>query len=183
MSATEARHRVSRKPLAHLALALSAAGLFAAACGGNSAQVGSQTTVANSATAPATGADLTISAHKGSLGTFLTTSAGKSLYLFAGDTSSKSTCYGACATHWPPLTGSAAQTSGAANSAMTGTTKRTDGTTQITYGGHPLYTYVGDNSPGDTTGQGVNLDGGKWWLVDTQGKQIGGSGYSTGYGR
>jgi predicted lipoprotein with Yx(FWY)xxD motif len=168
-----------------LALALSAAGLLAAACGGSSsgssAQVASQTTPSSSAAAPA-GAPVTVTAHHGPLGTYLTTSNGMSLYLFAADKTGKSACNGSCAVYWPPLTGSAAQTSGAANSAMTGTIKRTDGTTQITYGGHPLYTYVGDKSAGDTTGQGVNLSGGKWWLVDTQGKQIGGSGYSHGYG-
>ena len=68
-----------------------------------------------------------------------------------------------------------AQTSGAANSAMTATTKRSDGTTQITYGGHPLYTYVGDKKAGDTTGQGQDLNGGKWYLVGTDGKALTGS--------
>ena len=63
-------------------------------------------------------------------------------------------------------------TSGAANDAQAATIHRSDGTTQITYAGHPLYFYAGDAKPGDTKGQGIDLDGGKWWLVDPTGNAI-----------
>jgi predicted lipoprotein with Yx(FWY)xxD motif len=184
MSAIQSRRAQSRQPVARLALALSAAGLLAAACGGSSsggsnAKVSSQTTPSGS-TAAAGGATVTVATHKGPLGTYLTDSKGMSLYMFAADTTSKSACYGSCSTYWPPLLGSSAQTNGAANSAMTATTTRTDGTTQITYAGHPLYTYVGDKKPGDTKGEGLNLSGGKWWLLDPQGKLLSGSGSSNG---
>src|SRR3954462_11026237 len=164
-----------------LGVALSAAGLLAAACGGSSsggnAAVGTSPT-ATSTQAAANGngeAALTITTHKGPAGTYLTTSAGMSLYVFAKDTTNTSNCDASCTVYCPPLSGSSAQTSGAANSAMTATTKRSDGTTQITYGGHPLYTYVGDKKAGDTTGQGQDLNGGKWYLVGTDGKALTGS--------
>lgn len=168
------------RPAGKLALALSAAGLLAAACGGSSS--GGNAAVGNSPTATSTqaaansgGAAVTITTHKGPAGTYLTTAAGMSLYVFAKDTTNKSNCDASCVVYWPPLAGSSAQTSGAANSAMTATTTRSDGTTQITYGGHPLYTYVGDKKAGDTTGQGQNLNGGKWYLVGTNGKALTGS--------
>src|SRR5947209_16820592 len=162
-----------RRSASRLTLAVAAVGLFAAACGGSSsgkAQVASNN-VPSSAASNA-GAKVFITTHKGPAGTYLTDSQGKSLYMFALDTGGQSQCNGSCATHWPPLTGASAMTSGAANDAQTGTTQRSDGTTQITYAGHPLYFYAGDAKPGDTKGQGINLDGGQWWLVDPSGKAI-----------
>jgi len=168
------------RPTTRLALALSAAGLLAAACGGSSsggstASVSTAPTTTASAAAAGNGSVITLTSHKGPAGTYLTTSAGMSVYVFAKDTGNKSTCSGSCSTYWPPLTGGSAQTAGGANAAMTGTTSRSDGTTQITYGGHPLYTYVGDKKAGDTNGQNLNLSGGKWWLVGTDGKPLTGS--------
>lgn len=158
------------------ALALVGAGIFAAACGGsssggNSAQVGSQTTPSSSAPAGG-GAAVTIATHKGPLGTYLTTSSGMSLYMFAPDSGGKSNCNSSCAQYWPPLAGGSAKTSGAADSSLIGTTMRSDGTTQVTYAGHPLYTYVGDTSAGQTNGEAKNLNGGEWYLLDPQGKKI-----------
>jgi len=170
------------RPAVRLAVALSAAGLLAAACGGSSG--GSNASVATSPAATTTqaaangnaaGSAVTLTTHKGPAGTYLTTSAGMSIYVFAKDTTNTSNCDNSCTVYWPPVSGSSAQTSGAMDMAMTGTTKRSDGTTQITYGGHPLYTYVGDKKPGDTTGQGVDLNGGKWYLIGTDGKPLTGS--------
>ena len=164
------------RPASRLAVALSAAGLLAAACGGssggNSASVSTNPTATQNAGSGNGGQAVTLSAHKGPAGTYLTTSTGMSVYVFAKDTGSTSNCSGSCIVYWPPVTGSSAQTSGAANSAMTATIKRSDGKTQITYGGHPLYTYVGDKKAGDTTGQGQDLNGGKWYLVGADGKVI-----------
>lgn len=159
-----------------LALALVTAGLFAAACGGSSsggnAKVGTQTTPSSTVSTPAAGAAVTIATHKGPLGTYLTTSSGMSLYMFEPDTAGKSTCNSTCAQYWPPLVGGSAQTSGGANSGLTGTTTRSDGATQITYAGHPLYTYVGDTKAGETNGEAKNLNGGEWYLLDPTGKKI-----------
>src|SRR3954466_12281161 len=133
------------RPGWRLAVALSAAGLLAAACGGSSsggnAAVGTTpaaTTPQAAANGNGNGAAVTLTAHKGPAGTYLTTAAGMSIYVFAKDTANTSNCDASCTVYWPPVAGASAQTSGAANAAMTGTTKRSDGTTQLTYGGHPL---------------------------------------------
>ena len=169
MNKTHARRSTPR-----LMVALAAAGLFAAACGGsssgNNAQVGSSGTPTSAGTNA--GAAVSITTHKGPAGTYLTDAQGNSLYMFALDTGGTSMCNGSCAVHWPPLSGSKAQASGAANEAQTATIQRGDGSTQITYAGHPLYRYSGDAAAGDTNGQGLDLDGGKWWLVDPSGKPI-----------
>jgi len=111
----------------------------------------------------------------------LTTAQGMAVYLFAPDKGGKSSCYGGCASVWPPVKAGTklAASTGAVKASLLGTTTRTDGSKQLTYGGHPLYTYVADTKAGATTGQGVNASGGLWWLVSAQGAAIttgGGSG-------
>jgi predicted lipoprotein with Yx(FWY)xxD motif len=93
----------------------------------------------------------------------LTDAAGRTLYSFAPDSPNKSVCYGSCAAYWPPVTG--APTAGSGITGKIGTIKRTDGTTQLTYDGHPLYTYIGDNAPGQDNGNDINLNGGLWLVV------------------
>jgi predicted lipoprotein with Yx(FWY)xxD motif len=93
----------------------------------------------------------------------LTNGKGFTLYSFAPDTPTTSKCYGSCAAYWPPVTGSSAAGSGLPG--KTGTIKRTDGSLQLTYDGHPLYTYIGDSSPGQASGNNVNLNGGLWLEV------------------
>jgi predicted lipoprotein with Yx(FWY)xxD motif len=92
--------------------------------------------------------------------TILTNARGFTLYSFAPDTSAKSACYGSCAAYWPPVPGNVA--AGPGVTGHLGTIKRTDGSTQATYDGHPLYTYVGDSGPGKDSGNKVNLNGGLW---------------------
>jgi predicted lipoprotein with Yx(FWY)xxD motif len=107
----------------------------------------------------------------GPLGAYLTDATGHTLYLFTPDTSSTSTCYGQCVAYWPPLlTSSAPQAGSGAAASLLGTTKRTDGTMQVTYKNHPLYFFKGDKSAGDMTGQGTQ---GTWFLVSPAGKQLG----------
>ena len=105
------------------------------------------------------------------LGTVLVDSNGRTLYLFEQDKSTKSTCYGGCAGIWPPLTTSP-KAAGGVSAAKLGTSKRTDGTSIVTYGGHPLYTYVGDAAPGDTKGEGLDQFGAKWYVVAPSGQKI-----------
>ena len=88
----------------------------------------------------------------------LTNQKGYTLYWFAPDTSEHSTCYGTCATYWPPVTGT--PVAGPGVTGKLGTIERTGGGTQVTYDGHPLYTYIGDSAPGQSTGNDVNLNGG-----------------------
>jgi predicted lipoprotein with Yx(FWY)xxD motif len=162
------------RPIAFIASAVAVPfiALGIAACGG-----GSNDNNATAATAPpttASGQAATLgTASAGSLGTVLVDSKGDTLYLFQKDTGTKSTCAGACASAWPPLRASGKPTAGSgANASMLGTTPRSDGKPQVTYNGHPLYTYSGDQSPGDTSGEGVNAFGGLWYAVSAAGNQI-----------
>jgi len=116
---------------------------------------------------------VTVSTSKGPLGTYLTTGSGRTLYVFAPDTTSTSTCNGVCASIWPPVPASGTATAtGGAKASLLGSSKRADGTMQVTYAGHPLYTYAADTAKGDVKGQGLDVDGGLWWVVATDGSSI-----------
>ena len=104
--------------------------------------------------------------------TVLTNAKGFTLYSFAPDTATKSACNGACATAWPPQTASATVTSPYT------TIKRTDGSTQLVFNGHPLYTFTGDTAPGTASGNGVNAFGGLWHEVPAAGAAAPASGSS-----
>ena len=90
----------------------------------------------------------------------LTNAQGFTLYWFVPDSPDKSVCYGSCAAYWPPVAGNASAGPGVTGTIAT--IKRTDGTTQATYDGHPLYTYIGDKGPGQNGGNNINLNGGLW---------------------
>jgi predicted lipoprotein with Yx(FWY)xxD motif len=107
------------------------------------------------------------------LGKILVDSKGRTLYLFVADTGSSSTCNGACAGVWPPLTTTKKPVAGSGVTAsLLGTTKRSDGTLEVTYDGHPLYYYAGDSSAGQTTGQALNQFGAPWYVVAPSGAAI-----------
>ena len=93
----------------------------------------------------------------------LTNARGFTLYWFAPDTQTASKCYGSCAAYWPPVTGTAAGQPEPAR--PVGTITRTGGARQLTYNGHPLYTYIGDTAPGQANGNNLNLNGGLWHEV------------------
>jgi predicted lipoprotein with Yx(FWY)xxD motif len=95
--------------------------------------------------------------------TVLTNAKGFTLYSFGPDTPAASKCYGSCAAYWPPVTGGPAAS--AARPGKVDTIKRTDGPEQLTYNGHPLYTYIGDSAPGQAKGNNLNLNGGLWHEV------------------
>jgi predicted lipoprotein with Yx(FWY)xxD motif len=99
--------------------------------------------------------------------TVLTSAKGFTLYWFAPDTPAKSNCNASCAGYWPPVTGTPAAGPGVPG--KLGTIKRSDGTTQATYNGHPLYTYIGDTAPGQAHGNNINLNGGLWHEVTASG--------------
>lgn len=137
-------------------------------CGGSAAQ---------SATSPAPATSAAVAtvavASNPNLGRILVDGNGRTLYLFEADKGSSSACYGACATYWPPLlTGGAPAAGNGANPSLLGTTRRTDGTTEVTYAGHPLYYVVTDHNPGDATGQSVNNFGAAWYVVGADGNKI-----------
>jgi predicted lipoprotein with Yx(FWY)xxD motif len=110
---------------------------------------------------------------KSSFGQILVDSKGISLYDFVKDKGTTSVCYGACAALWPPLTPTGKPVPGpGVRASLLGTTKRKDGKLEVTYGGHPLYYFVTDHKPGQTTGQGVNQFGGPWWVISAAGKEV-----------
>jgi predicted lipoprotein with Yx(FWY)xxD motif len=138
-----------------------------AACGPGAPSYGGGSTP-SSQSGPAT-----ISVRSSSLGQILVGGNGKSLYLFEADTSTQSTCSGACAQAWPPLTTNGApNAAGGASASLLGTTKRSDGTTQVTYSGHPLYYFVSDTKPGDTNGEGSTAFGAGWDVLSPAGAKI-----------
>jgi predicted lipoprotein with Yx(FWY)xxD motif len=95
--------------------------------------------------------------------TVLTNARGFTVYSFAPDTPAASKCYGSCAVYWPPVTGTPATSPGLPG--RIGTITRTGGARQLTYNGHPLYTYIGDSTPGQAHGNNLNLNGGLWHEV------------------
>jgi predicted lipoprotein with Yx(FWY)xxD motif len=163
------------------ALAVAAA-LVLAACGGSStsSSSGSGSTPSYGSAKPGTsttsnspGAAPVVGTKTSSLGTFLVDGNGRALYLWDADDGSKSTCSGACAQAWPPLTATTTpKASGAVKASLLGTTTRADGSREVTYAGHPLYTFAGDTQAGQTTGQGSNGFGAPWWVVTPAGKAL-----------
>jgi predicted lipoprotein with Yx(FWY)xxD motif len=158
-------------------LAATAIGL--AACGSSAANTSSTTPASPAAaggttsTTPASASGSTIKTAHTSLGTILVNSQGFALYMFGPDTATSSKCTGSCATYWPPVKGPVTAVPGSnLRPKLLGTIKRADGTIQATYDGHPLYTYAADKSPGQATGQGLNLSGGKWYVLAPSGKII-----------
>jgi predicted lipoprotein with Yx(FWY)xxD motif len=115
----------------------------------------------------------TVSIAKSPLGRILVDSKGITLYDFVQDKGTKSTCYGACAALWPPLITKGKPVAGhGVRASLLGTTKRKDGKLEVTYNGRPLYYFVTDRKPGQTTGQGVNQFGAPWWVISAAGKEI-----------
>jgi len=166
------------RPLSLITLAALVAlvALVVAGCGGG----GDQATAASPASA---GSSHTIAvSDNGDLGKILVNSAGHTVYLFNKDTGSKSMCSGGCAAEWAPVTSGKPTAGTGVTASKLGTTMRSDGSKQVTYNGHPLYTFVGDSKAGDTAGQGLNDFGASWWAVSPSGSEVtgGGSGSSSG---
>ena len=162
---------ISSKPFAlpTTAAALGLTVVALASCGGGN---NNNKPIASAPPKTASGRPATVGVENSSLGKILDNGQGRTLYLFQGDTGTKSNCSGACATNWPPLTSANPTVGKGASASMIGTTKRSDGKTQVTYNGHPLYTFAGDSSPGDTSGQGVNAFGALWYTLSPAGQQV-----------
>jgi predicted lipoprotein with Yx(FWY)xxD motif len=148
---------------------LVAVALVAAACGSS----GSGGTAAS-------GGGATVTTAKVMGATVLTDSKGFTLYWFVPDTSTTSNCNGSCAAVWPPVKGPVS--AGAGVTGKLSTITRSDGSTQATYNGHPLYNYTGDTGPGQDHGNGINASGGVWHEVAVSGapskpSSSGGGGY------
>jgi len=150
---------------------LAPAGLAAAvlitACGSSSTTTGSGA-AAPASSGPAASSSAALKTGKIGGAVVLTNAKG-----FTPDTSTKSKCYGSCATYWPPVKGPA--TAGAGVTGKLGTITRSGGSMQATYNGHPLYTYAADSAPGQAKGNGLNLSGGVWHEVTVSGTAASGA--------
>jgi len=167
-----------RMLLALPAIAAAAAVLAACSSSGTSSTSGGGST-STSSPAAATAGSLKTATIGGA--TVLTNANGFTLYSFAPDTSTKSNCNGACAQNWPPVKG---PVTASGVKGTFGTIKRSDGSTQATFDGHPLYAFVGDTAPGQAKGNGLNAAGGLWHEITTSGSaapvstsSAGGGGY------
>lgn len=180
---------MNRTTYAFALLAIAAA-LAIAGCGGSSESSGSGSgglygnggKTGGEKTASSTGGETTTGgtavvltvAKAGDAGPVLVDPEGFTLYDFHKDKGTTSSCYGACAKVWPPLiTEGAPLTGEGAMASKLGTTKRKDGTTQVTYAGHPLYTYVADKKPGEANGNDFSSFGAQWYALHANGEEAG----------
>lgn len=158
------------KRLLALGSASAAIAAVVAGCGGGGASSTGTTYRPPAANAPAA-AKLTIERTK--IGRVLVDGRGRTLYLFEKDTGGRSACDGACAAIWPPLTARATDAAGrGVRAARIGSTRRADGRTEVTYAGHPLYTYAGDEKPGDVRGEGLDQFGAEWYALAPSGLKV-----------
>jgi predicted lipoprotein with Yx(FWY)xxD motif len=179
-----------KTPTSGLIAVLGASALLAAGCGSSSKSssstsaasayptTGAQSSAATTAattTPSASGTAVAVTVkHAGKLGTILAAGSKRlTVYMFEGDKGASSSCSGACASVWPPVTSSGSpKVSGAASSADLGTITRSDGTTQVTYKGHPLYFFARDKDSGDAYGQGVKGFGSDWYVISPSGSKV-----------
>jgi predicted lipoprotein with Yx(FWY)xxD motif len=162
----------SSRPITFLAggAAVALSALATVGCGGG----GNGATAAPAPPTTASGHPATVgTANEAKLGTILVDSKGRTLYLFKKDAGTRSACSGACASAWPPLRATGKPTvGGAAKASLVGTATRSDGKPQVTYNGHLLYLYAGDEHAGDTEGQGVTAFGAAWYALTPAGSQV-----------
>ena len=155
---------------------LPVAGLMVVLAGcGSSSSNASSSTGTTSAGGAVQGIVSSVSSISSNYGQILASSSGYTYYMFEPDTATTSACYGACATTWPPVTvasGASPLVTGGVNKSLIGTITRTDGSKQITYDGHPLYTFKGDSGPNLTNGQGIDHFGGYWYVIAVSGQPV-----------
>jgi len=157
-----------------LSIPLLASVLLVAACGSSSS---TPTTAATKTTAPSKAASAVLISAKSEpgVGVVLVDAQGKTLYQFLPDGAKKVSCTGGCAAVWPPVTlpaGAKVSASGGVKASLLGSDPDPSGGRVVTYGGWPLYSYVADSSPGSHSGQGLDLNGGFWYVMSTSGKAV-----------
>src|SRR5215831_1910818 len=158
-------------------LVAAAAGIVVAACGYSSGNVGWRYGAAPSSAPPAQASaaagGAVLAVRHTALGTILTTGPGFTVYAFEADHGTASACTGACAAAWPPVTTSSTRITVAGSTrALAGEAIRPGGARQLTYAGHPLYTFAGDASPGATNGQGSEAFGARWDVLTAAGQEV-----------
>jgi predicted lipoprotein with Yx(FWY)xxD motif len=183
VSGSNIRKAGSRRAVALLAAAVIGLGVLAG-CGGGSSSSSTASTAAKTTSTlptpkpPPNAEEGTVFVSLGSatgLGEVLVDSEGRTLYAFSGDGGETPTCEGACAKAWPPLLDQSGepQPSNGTGGARLGTVTRADGTRQVTYAGHPLYSFDGDKMPGEANGNGQSAFGGTWTALKDNGAPAG----------
>ena len=166
-----------KRPRILLALPVAAAATAALAACSSTGSSSPSSPASSSSSSPAAATASSVKTATIGGATVLTNSKGFTLYSFAPDTSTTSKCDGTCAQNWPPVTG---PVTAAGVTGTFGTIKRSDGSVQATFDGHPLYTFVGDTAPGQAKGNGLNAAGGLWHEVTTSGTAAGSSSSGSG---
>ena len=167
---------LSRRRIPMAVLAAAIAVVTVTACGYSGGRVGPYGLTPSSpgaaGSSPAGSSMLTV--RHTALGTILTTGTGFTVYAFEADKGTMSACTGACAVAWPPVTASGGRikVAGGASTSLAAETTRPGGAHQLTYAGHPLYTYTGDISPGATNGQGSEAFGARWDVLTATGREV-----------
>jgi predicted lipoprotein with Yx(FWY)xxD motif len=166
-----------RKALARAAL-LAALVVVGAACGGgDDAPSGTAAPAEPATTAAPEAGGATVAVADSSLGDILVDADGRTLYAFTKDKGDQSVCSGECTANWPALTGTATAGTGA-QAGLLSAAMQADGSSQVTYGGRPLYYFAGDAKPGDVKGQGV---GSVWFAVAADGQLVKAKATGSGY--
>lgn len=161
------QHRLRAGAVAAIATAL---GLAVAGCGGSSS---SPSTGGVAGTQQSTGSTSVTTRKVGGVGTVLTNAQGRTLYVFMPDQHRQVTCTGSCASVWPPLkAGAMPSAGGSARTSLLGADPNPAGGRVVTYAHWPLYTYVGDSGAGTAKGEGLNLNGGRWYVVSPSGQLV-----------
>ena len=164
--------------------AIAGAALLVAACGGYGTSAYGTSASASSngrypgvtstpAGTPAPPAMTTVALRSTPLGQILVDGSGRTLYLFEADRSNMSSCYGDCASVWPPLIAGSTPTGAVGiNQSLLTTTTRKDGSLEVVYNGHPLYYFISDKRAGDTTGQAISSFGAEWYVISATGSKV-----------
>jgi predicted lipoprotein with Yx(FWY)xxD motif len=159
--------------LAAVVLAAGGAGVALASSGGSGSSSGQGYSGYDARGVTPGPSSVTLMGTHTTLGPTLADGQGRTVYLFASDSATTSTCYGSCASIWPPVPAtSTRQTAGGASVNRLGSIQRTGAGRQLTYQGHPLYYYAGDTKPGDTAGQALNQFGATWYALTPSGVSI-----------
>jgi predicted lipoprotein with Yx(FWY)xxD motif len=159
---------IRRRTLLGSALALPAVAVAIAGCGG-----GGSTPQATAKPSTPRRGGATVDVRSTKLGKSLVDSQGRTLYLFEKDKGTKSMCFGACASAWPPFRASGSPKAGmGVKGSLLGSTARSDGKPEVTYNGHPLYYYAGDQKAGDTNGEGLTQFGAEWYALSPAGNKV-----------
>jgi predicted lipoprotein with Yx(FWY)xxD motif len=158
---------IVRSRMTKVGLPLVTAGILAAACSAGTTATTAGTALAAQGGAKTSATTVTVR------GGHLTDGTGRTVYLWVVDPTGMSTCNAACANVWPPVPATDTPTAGpGVDAAKLTTIKRSDGTSQLAYAGHALYYFAADKSAGQTSGQGSDGFGAKWWEVNASGQAI-----------